>query len=218
MPSNPWKKPKTKEEIKRVLRKLRDAFISGFIFRIDRDYPYVFSFDGKEPDRPVEVFWDISIEDSAIWSDRYGCIGRTFVAIEKGCPIAMMQVGGVIVPESALNVIPPDIPIITRHVTSGGKRSKVVLAALTVDYFLTSRGVESYGRGPAGEPQLLYKDTVKNPKNEWHSVDNVNAWKAVIERMARRNSLPEDKLKKIRESQYMPKENDDNGKSSRDSD
>jgi hypothetical protein len=110
----------------------------------------------------------------------------------------MMQAGGIIIPPNADVQIPPEITVFNRSISADGERKLVSVAVLTTDYFLTEHAIDSYGRGPAGEPQILRKDAVKS-KSEWHCIDNVKSWQKVIERMICKNSLSAPALKKIRE-------------------
>jgi hypothetical protein len=193
-----WKKPKSKDQIVKVLRKLRDLYVGDFIFRLDRLCPYVISFDGQEPERPVQLLWDTITQDTATWSNQYGCIGKACVAHSEGQPIAMIQAGGVIIPEEARLMVPQDAGLFVCHISKSGQREKVLLAALTIDYFVSTYGIESYGRGAPGEPQLVPSHIIRDKKATWHSVDSASAWRAVFMRMTKRFIPSMDDLKELR--------------------
>jgi hypothetical protein len=198
MADRPWKKPKSKDQIVRILRKLRDVYLADFVFRLDRIAPYVISFDGREPERPVQLLWDTIIQDTATWSSQYGCIGKVCVAHCEGQPIAMVQLGGVLIPEEAVSLVPSDTQVIPCHMTFDGERSKVLIAALTIDYFASTRGIESFGRGTLGEPQLIPSQVIRDKKAPWHSIDSMNAWRVIMARMTTRFTPSMDDLRELR--------------------
>ncbi len=202
-----WRRPKRKENIVKVLKKLRDAKLGRFIYELDRAYPYVFTFDDQQPDRPILIEWDGPPERTAKWSEDYGCIGqvcqiheRKLVAGSKTTishAIGMVQLGGAIIERTRTGELSEEYECIPTGIMLEGSRKKAVLIPLTIDYFLSTHAILEYSRtiGPRREEVTKY---IRNDRAQWHTVDQ-RVWEEVCDRLGKVYLPSESKLKELRE-------------------
>lgn len=197
-----WKKPATRAEQARVVKRLRDGLLHKFMFSLDRTVPYAIGFDeegDKDHSPPVHVLWHTVETRGVSWSKEYGCIGTGClvqfrqtdqVGIETMLDGAMLQVGGVIIPAKDHALVNKRYPIIKSH--------RGILVYLETKYFLTAQALKLFYKGiTPDEHNLRPESYIKDGRATWHVVPEW-VWRTIVSRMVRSLAPSKDLVRRLR--------------------
>lgn len=196
-PDHGWKKPSTRAEQARVLRRLRDGLLHKFIYSLDRSVPFTIAFDeeaDKLDHRAVHVQWHSVPAPS--WSNEFGSVG-TGCLIRYRVPKtdvladgAMLQVGGVILPLKDFDQVSKRYPVIRSH--------HGVLVYLETRYFLTAQALKQFAKAGAPQEEPIRPESyIKDSRAAWHTVPEW-VWRAIVSRMVRVLAPKRELIKRLR--------------------